>query len=276
MEHFEYMVFPRIIALSEVTWSNKTAREWTDFQSRLTAHYRILQQKNVNYCRPSDRVEISPVINAAARQTTITLSTEQYNPEIRYTIDGSMPIATSTVYAGPFTLSGSALLKTAVFRNGKLAQQPDTLDLRLHKALGKTVTYVKKWSGSYPAQKEQTLINGYTGSLTYQDKQWQGFLTDLDVTIDLGMLQSLQNVSCRFMQVIGPGVYMPLYAEVYVSADGQNFIPAGRSTNDISPLYDRLTFKSFSIDLKNTEARYVRFFAKNQRGFMFADEIIVE
>jgi hypothetical protein len=78
------------------------------------------------------------------------------------------------------------------------------------------------------------------------------------------------------MQVIGPGVYMPLYAEVYVSADGQTFTPAGRNNNDVSPLYDRLTFKTFSVGLTNTTARYVRFFAKNQRGFMFADEIIVE
>jgi len=270
------MVFPRIIALSEVTWSNKTAREWTDFQSRLKEHYRILQQKNVNYCKPSDRVEISPVINVATFQTTITLSTEQYNPEIRYTTDGTLPSNTSTRYAGPFTLSGTALLKTAVFRNGKMAQKPDTLDLRLHKALGKSVTYAKKWSGSYPAQKEQTLVNGYTGSLTYQDKQWQGFLTDLDVTIDLGTSQPLQSVSCRFMQVIGPGVYMPNYIEVYTSTDGQTFTPAGRNNNDVSPLYDRLTFKTFSVGLTNTTARYVRFFAKSQRGFMFADEVIVE
>lgn len=276
MEHFEYMVFPRIIALSEVTWSNKTAREWTDFQSRLKEHYRILQQKNVNYCRPSDRVEISPVINPTTNQTTITLSTEQFKPEIRYTTEGSVPSATSTVYTGPFTLSGSVLLKTAIFRNGKMVQQPDTLDLRLHKALGKSVTYAKKWSGSYPAQKEQTLVNGYTGSLTYQDKQWQGFLTDLDVTIDLGTSQPLQTVSCRFMQVIGPGVYMPNYIEVYTSTDGQTFTPAGRNNNDVSPLYDRLTFKTFSVGLTNTTARYVRFFAKSQRGFMFADEVIVE
>jgi len=276
MEHFEYMVFPRIIALSEVTWSPKSAKEWTNFQARLSSHYRILQQKNVNYCRPSDRVEISPVINLATRQTTITLSTEQYNPEIRYTTDGSLPSNTSNRYAGPFTLTGTTLLKTAVFRNGKMTQQPDTLDLRLHKALGKTVTYAKKWSGSYPAQKEQTLVNGYTGSLTYQDKQWQGFLTDLDVTIDLGTSQPLQSVSCRFMQVIGPGVYMPNYIEVYTSTDGQTFTPAGRNNNDVSPLYDRLTFKTFSVRLKNTTARYVRFFAKSQRGFMFADEVIVE
>ena len=78
------------------------------------------------------------------------------------------------------------------------------------------------------------------------------------------------------MQVIGPGVYMPNYTEVFISSDGQNFLPVGRSNNDVSPLYDRLTFKSFSVDLKNSSARFVRFFAKNQRGFMFADEIVVE
>ncbi|HEY4154698.1 MAG TPA: family 20 glycosylhydrolase, partial [Puia sp.] len=31
----EYMIFPRVDALSEVVWSPRTARNWDDFQKRL-------------------------------------------------------------------------------------------------------------------------------------------------------------------------------------------------------------------------------------------------
>jgi hexosaminidase len=32
---FEYMLFPRLAALSEVLWSTKESRNWEDFSGRL-------------------------------------------------------------------------------------------------------------------------------------------------------------------------------------------------------------------------------------------------
>ena len=57
-EHLEYMVFPRILALSEVVWSDSSARDWPDFQKRLQDHYRLLQRRVVNYYRPGTDLEI--------------------------------------------------------------------------------------------------------------------------------------------------------------------------------------------------------------------------
>ena len=276
MEHAEYMIFPRIIALSEAVWSERKNMEWTDFQYRLSQHYKLLQRLNVNYCRPSDRLEIRPLIDAPAGTTSITLSSEQYKPEIRYTTDGSMPNSNSTLYAGPFSINGSALVKTAIFRKGRMSQAPDTIDINLHKAIGKTITYNKKYSSSYVAQKEATLINGYRGSLTYQDGQWQGFLNDLDVTIDLGKEENLSKLRSTFMQVTGPGVYMPHFVEVSLSKDGSQFTTLEKVLNDVPATDPKLIFKTFEVSLKGQSARYVRFVAKLQRGFLFADEIIID
>jgi hexosaminidase len=270
------MIFPRIIALSEAVWSERKNMEWTDFQYRLSQHYQLLQRLNVNYCRPSDRLEIKPLIDAPAGTTSITLSSEQYKPEIRYTTDGSMPNSNSTLYAGPFSINGSALVKTAIFRKGRISQAPDTIDINLHKAIGKTITYNKKYSSSYVAQKEATLINGYRGSLTYQDGQWQGFLNDVDVTIDLGKEENLSKLRSTFMQVTGPGVYMPHFVEVSLSKDGSQFTTLEKVLNDVPATDPKLLFKTFEVSLKGQSARYVRFVAKLQRGFLFADEIIID
>jgi hexosaminidase len=264
------------LALGETVWSRPESKSWLDFQYRLSQHYRLLQKKNVNYCRPSDRVDMKPEIDPVRMASTVTFSTEQYEPEIRYTLNGTMPTANDLTYGGPITVRGSSIVKAAIFRNGKASRPADSLYLSLHKALGKPITYNKKWSGSYPAQLEKTLVNGYRGSLTYQDGQWQGFLNDVDVTIDLGSAMSLSSIQSNFMQVTGPGVYMPHYLEVSVSTDGVNFSPAQRDNNTVSPNESRLVFKNFTIDLKGVSARYVRVIAKHQKGFMFADEIIVE
>jgi hexosaminidase len=86
---------------------------------------------------------------------------------------------------------------------------------------------------------------------------------------------SLHSVSCTFMQLTGPGVYMPDYIEVFLSSDGKEFISEGKAFNDIPTGDSSLRFKTFSVTLKNRSAMYIRFYAKNHKGFLFADEIVV-
>jgi hexosaminidase len=228
----------------------------------------------VNYCRPSDKVDIKPLIDREGKKAMVSLTTEQHLPLIRYTIDGSEPTPKSTVYEQPFEIRGSQQIRAAIFRNDKAVQKADTLQIDFHKALGKKVTYNKKWV-SYPAQKELTLVNGYKGSLTYQDGQWQGFTSDMDVVIDMEQTTGIQSVSCNFMQLTGPGVYMPDSVEVFLSEDGKEFFSAGKVLNDIPTNDSSLRFKTFSLPIKDKKARFIRFYAKNHKGFLFADEIVV-
>lgn len=45
----EYMIFPRMTALSEVLWSSKEKRNWTSFQQRLKTQFERYQLWKVNY-----------------------------------------------------------------------------------------------------------------------------------------------------------------------------------------------------------------------------------
>jgi len=49
-EHAEYMVFPRVAALSEVVWSQKENREYKDFKRRLDILVKLYNKMNINYC----------------------------------------------------------------------------------------------------------------------------------------------------------------------------------------------------------------------------------
>jgi hexosaminidase len=51
--HLEYMAYPRLTALAEVTWSPKEARNWENFKKRLETHLQRLSILDVNY-RPLD------------------------------------------------------------------------------------------------------------------------------------------------------------------------------------------------------------------------------
>ncbi|RPE09311.1 beta-N-acetylhexosaminidase [Chitinophaga lutea] len=272
----EYMAFPRMLALAEVLWTPLQLKNWDDFKTRLQAHYPLLQKKNVNYYRPSYQLQIKTDIRPQTGSALITFDSEQYRPLICYTLDGSTPTAASAQYAGPFEIKGSAKIKAAIFRDTAMQGQPASLPLDFHKALGKKVTYNEPYYKGYAAQNEATLVNGYRGSLTYGDGQWQGFLNKgLDVTIDLEQATPLNSLSVGFMQLTGPGVYMPPAVEVYTSNDGQQFTLAQKIDNDVPPTHNKLIFKDFVFDLKGASARYIRVKAKTQKGFIFTDEIIV-
>ncbi len=51
-ERVDFMVFPRLCALAEVTWSPKELRDWDDFTARMKAHYGRLGDLGVRYAVP--------------------------------------------------------------------------------------------------------------------------------------------------------------------------------------------------------------------------------
>jgi len=272
----EYMAWPRAMALAEVAWSKKEDRNFDDFQRRLQSGYLLLQRLNVNYYRPSNFLTVISQPDLDRKQDKISFLSEQYQPEIRYTLDGSNPTAASALYAEPFYTSGKTEIKAAIFKNGE--QQGNVTDYTAdyHKAIGKKVTFNTRWSDSYPAQKEQTLTNGLPGSLTYQDKQWLGYLNDFDVTIDMEEIQSISSVAVKFMHQPGPGVFLPQYVELQFSSDGKNFSTVEKLTHDFNPEDKKLAFKTFEFDGKKEQARYIRLIGPNvMKGFMFVDEIVV-
>lgn len=276
-EHAEYMAFPRALALSEVNWTPPQFKSWEDFHHRLQSHYRLLQNLNVNYFRPSYNVAYRAVYNAADKTSRVTLTTEQNDPRnIRYTVDGSEPVLSSKVYEGPFELGKSAKIKAAFFWDESPIGPVLEFDVDIHKAIGKPVQYISQWDG-YAAQKEQTLTNGITGGLTYHDGQWQGFTEPIDLVVDMEATQPIHTIAMNFMQTIGPGVYMPGEMEVLLSGDGRRYQPVGKVMNDVSPKEARLTFKRFELSLDQpVNARYIRVKASNPgKGYLFTDEIMV-
>ena len=145
-----------------------------------------------------------------------------------------------------------------------------------HKAKGKPVKYLKPVQQWYPAAGETTFTDGVIGGWTYSDNRWQGFLSEIDVIIDLETVQDIHYIGGTFMQLKGPGVFMPEKVEIQVSSDGENFIQVAEVWNDVSVNLEELLFKSFDT-ICNVQARYIRYRAarSTMRGFLFLDEIIV-
>ena len=148
-----------------------------------------------------------------------------------------------------------------------------------HLGIGKKVAYAEghNYYSGYTAGGDDALVNGILGGWSYSDQLWQGFLKDIDLTIDLEKETAIKNVGADFMQICGPGVFMPKQVIISVSNDGKEFTELAKIDHQVVK-DDAVTFKNFGWE-GETNARYVRYQAeidKNFGGFLFVDEIVIK
>lgn len=117
-QHVEYMVLPRMLALSEVVWSPKEIRNWDSFNERLQPHFTNFEKKGWNYSRGNYKVDIKT--NAQNGQLFATLATEIFKGQVVYTTDGSQPTTTSTKYNTPIPVSVGQTILASVIVEGKI------------------------------------------------------------------------------------------------------------------------------------------------------------
>jgi hexosaminidase len=120
----EYMVLPRMLALSEVVWSPKEARNWDRFLSALPQQFQLLDGQRVSYRIPHvrglerDRLTLED-------EMQISLESLIPDAEIRYTTDGSDPSRRARLYAAPFALpvseDATVVTARAFLPNGRVS-----------------------------------------------------------------------------------------------------------------------------------------------------------
>lgn len=118
-EKVEYMAYPRAAAIAEIGWSPKKYKDWEDFKRRLQSQYKRYESAGIHYSQSAFDVWITNKIDSATGKATISLKTNSYEHEIRYTTDGTEPTATSRLYHLPFEVQLPTTIKAANFSNGR-------------------------------------------------------------------------------------------------------------------------------------------------------------
>lgn len=276
-EQVEHVVFPRALALAEVAWSAPNGRKWEDFNKRLLHHYRLLQRWDVNYRRPSYTVDVDVEFNADTLTNTISLATEQHAPGIRYTTNGQDPDPGSALYTKPIELAVPATIKAAYMVDSARVGPIATAKADIHKAIGKNITYQTTWDASYPAQQDSTLLNGQKGGKLAADGQWQGFVNNVDVTVDFQRREAISSVAIDFLQDPSANAYLPGDVTVLLSDNGKNFREMGTVTTDTFTVDRVRRVKTFIFEFDGAPtARYVRVVATNvHNALLLTDEVVV-
>ncbi|MFM8805786.1 MAG: beta-N-acetylhexosaminidase [Sphingomonadales bacterium] len=277
----EYMIFPRIAALSEVSWTVPAQKNWTAFEKRLPVFFDRYKQWGVQ--TSAAYFDITAGITTQPGNTGLALSLRTKAPG---TVIEWVQNNTAIPYrdALPITKSGLMRAQSKDSLTGTIKSRFEQL-FQLHKAAGKKITLITPASKNYPGDGALTLVNGIKANKGYsRTRDYLGFSgTDAEAVIDLGEKTTLTKVEVSFLQQPGSWIYPPAAIEVHSSEDGILFTKLEASQLNHEDFYES-AMKSKELII-NTKCRFIKVMVKNfgaipsgQAGegkpaWLFVDEI---
>jgi hexosaminidase len=278
----EYSIFPRMSALSEVLWSPKSKRNWSDFQARIPSIFERYRIWKANYSSAYYDLQ-TKVIPYGNNKVAWELKTNMPGGKIVYNFG---PEKSMTVnYAQPIEVTGTGELYAALTDStqvilGNWARQA----FFVNKATGKKISLKTNPSKGYAGNGAFSLVDGVQNTMGMnKSAQFLGFSgTDLEAVVDLEMVQPLTSIALHVFEQQGSWIYRPQSVSIFVSNDGISFEPVETISNHNNA--KNLVYKT----TKPTQARFVKVLAKNagiiesgkpgagQKAWLFVDEIVVE
>ncbi len=284
-KQIEYMVFPRILAMSEIDWSGPSTNfetDYPDFFSRIEGFMKRLDALNINYANYLYEIEGKKL--KENNQVFYELSTPTKGKNIRYSINNEE----TQVYSKPILIEKDSKITANVFKNDEKLGRDFSEEIKYHKAITAKITLNVPPNPAYAAGGKEALINGISGSdKRYGDKEWSGFWgDDLEITIDLGKDTEIHSLETRFFNSPGVWIYSPKELSVSCkSSDGKEFAYSKEikveDSNKIDVLVNLAENKSF-------KTRYIKLKIPNygmipdglqgagHKAWTFIDEIIIK
>jgi len=273
----EYMVFPRILALSEVVWSNPSQKNYENFVSRVEHFHRRLNALDINYANHLYEIEGELVSNGD--KIAYQMETSSKGKVIRFTLDNSEPTINSDIYYNPVPITESVNIKARVFDSEEKLGNTFSQNINLHKAVGKKITINLAPHKSYPGSGAAGLINGISGSDSrYGDKEWLGFWGEnIEINIDLGEKKAVNSIQTRFHNGQGQWIYAPETLvvsfdnntpEKIVISKSEDLLVNVQIEKTIQARFIKISIPNFGIIEEGKQGA-------GQKAWTFIDEIIV-
>ena len=286
-KHMQYMALPRVAALSEVQWTQPQLKDYTDFTNRLIGLTHLYDRLGYNYAKHLYNVNIHIDSDTKWQELVVHMTTAG-DAEIRYTLDGSLPTASSTLYTGAIHLQKSAKIRAAAFRNGK-SSSVTAQDVTFNKATACPVKLLQPTHKSYTFNGGAALTDGLVGDKGFGTGRWLGFSgNDLEAVIDLKKPTEVSSVSLNTCVDKGSWIFDARNIEVSLSTDGVNFTSVAKHSLPAMEKNSADNINTYELKFSQTKARYIKVYAtsehnipdwhsgKGKPAFLFVDEISVK
>ena len=283
-EHLEYMLLPRMAALSEVQWCQPENKSWKRFLESADDFCAIYDVAGYNYGKHIFDVRGS--VSVEDGKVLVHLEAQGDTP-VRYTIDGTEPDENSTLYEAPVAITGDCTFKAKAFRPG-LDSRLYAKEFNAHKAMAKDITLNTQAHKNYCSGLPYILIDGMRGPQDFHSKEWSGWRTEpFDIVLDMAG-ETYNTLTLSTTVVKYDDIFNPADITVYTSEDNKNFTEVAKAEYETEGQNDPNGPKEYTLEFPETSARYIKVVANpvpakpewherpGSKGFLFIDEVIVK
>ena len=286
----EYMLFPRITALSEVLWTPKEKRDWTDFERRLPAIFESLDKKKINYSKAY--YDLKATVIPAPDYNGVLWKAESNSKKGKIAWTPSLLSSYMGDYTEPLPVKESVDGMTLVLldeKNNRLSEIKQSF--HFNKATGKKITLTTPADKKYPGDGPFTLVNGVQNETGLaRSSEFLGFLgRDMEAIIDLKQETEVSTVTVHVLDQNGSWIYLPSQVKVTFIPDidftGNDLSGFPSTTKSVDPIEDK---GAKTIRVENAQkCRYLKVTVKNfgiippgnpgagNPAWLFVDEIEV-
>ncbi|ADV42087.1 glycoside hydrolase family 20 protein [Bacteroides helcogenes] len=232
-EYFEYMAFPRLLAMAEVQWTQPEKKDFKSFAHRLDKEFRRLDYYKINACRNFYEVNQTGAWNDSRQVYEVTLQTFCPDTEIHYAINDSTVTVESLIYKEPIRLGEDAIVYAAVYKAGKALGKVTCKGFVVNKATGCKYECNPE-AGWEHLNKGFGLTDGRCG-YAHDMRRWISFYQDsVQIVVEMKKPQYIQKVALSSLWRPLNAIWPIRAFSVSVSMDGKTFVPVGKK----NPTYD--------------------------------------
>lgn len=286
-EHVEYMLLPRLAALSEVQWMQPEEKNYEEFLDRLPRLVALYDKLGYNYATHIFDVHATLTANFDTNALDVELTTIDGAP-VYFTLDGSEPDENSNRYENVFSIDESAELKATSIREGGKKSSVYSESISVNKSTFKPVKLLSNPASGYQFSGAGLLVDGMFGSSTnYKTGKWIGFQgNDLIVVIDMQEPTEISKVEINNAVVTGDWIFDASEIVVEASDDDQVYrqVTAEQIVDSHNDHWDEIS--KHTVTFEPATAQYYKITVKpsimpewhpgkGRRGFIFVDEIIL-
>lgn len=282
----QYMVLPRMAALSESQWCVSEKKNYEAFLQRVSRLVNIYAKNGWNYATHIFDVMLDLKPNTETGTLDAVAHTID-NAPIYYTLDGSEPTTASEKYTDVIKIDKPCTLRTVAIRpSGSSKITKD--EISFSKSSMKPITMLQPINKQYEFSGATVLVDGMTGNMNYKTGRWIAFYTnDLEAVIDLKEATEISSMTLHTCVEKGDWIFDTRGITVSVSDDNQTFKEVASEAYPAMKESDPNQIYTHELKFDPVKTRYVKVKAlseqkipswhggKGNPGFLFVDEIIL-
>jgi len=269
----EYMLLPRLCALSEVLWTDTLLHDANAFYARLLQHQKLLDTRRVNYSTSWMLPQLKMQSGSILPSLKVSLESK-FPQEVEYAWSTPEIKPVFMAYRQPLNISSTGTLLVRSYTGDRPRVQRFPFEMSASTGAAATLSAPGDRNYNNPAS---VLCDGITGTYPWTGKHWVGWLgKDAGIDIPLPGIQKVDSVVITYLHDPVSWIHAPARFKVNTNntevltgtADRSEAIC--RAVIKVSDETDRIRVNVFSIG-KNPEGSA----GAGEDGWMFISEIQV-